>query len=189
MVCSRWVINSAGLCSKNRAADGGIPEVPQIGTKGNITCWIKRPGLLKTPVYPAPNDQGGFRDPCHAYGGREYPGGGRTGIPRRDRKIMPTSSRAWTGCSRMAGKCSKKWNGSIFIRNFVGIRWRNCDPVTKEPLDFRIMTDPSIPHTVSLVGIESPGVTGSTASGPESKQLFLWENRRTKAGLLPKAGL
>lgn len=48
-----------------------------------------------------------------------------------------------------------------FIRNFVGIRWRNCDPVTKEPLDFRIMTDPSIPHTVSLVGIESPGVTAA----------------------------
>lgn len=48
-----------------------------------------------------------------------------------------------------------------FIRNFVGIRWRNCDPVTKEPMDFRIMTDPSIPHTVSLVGIESPGVTAA----------------------------
>ena len=49
-----------------------------------------------------------------------------------------------------------------FIRNFVGIRWRNCNPTTKEALDFRIDTNAGIPHTISLVGIESPGVTAAT---------------------------
>ena len=46
-----------------------------------------------------------------------------------------------------------------FIRNFAGIRWKNCDKETGEVLDFILEADPEHPHTVNLVGIESPGVT------------------------------
>lgn len=115
---------------------------------------------MKTPVYPAPNDRGGFV--THA-------------TPTVDGNILVGPD--WyttTGPEDYANqqqsldrlfqdgrKMFKKMERQYFIRNFVGIRWRNCDPVTKEPLDFRIMADPSIPHTVSLVGIESPGVTAA----------------------------
>lgn len=54
-----------------------------------------------------------------------------------------------------------KMNRQYFIRNFVGIRVRNYNPVTKEFQDFKIMTDDKIPNTVSLVGIESPGITAA----------------------------
>jgi glycerol-3-phosphate dehydrogenase len=161
MVCSRWVINSAGAYAVKIGQLMGYPAVPQIGTKGEYYVLDKKAGaFLKTPVYPAPNDRGGFV--THA-------------TPTVDGNILVGPD--WyttTGPEDYANqqqsldrlfqdgrKMFKKMERQYFIRNFVGIRWRNCDPVTKEPLDFRIMTDPSIPHTVSLVGIESPGVTAA----------------------------
>jgi L-2-hydroxyglutarate oxidase LhgO len=48
-----------------------------------------------------------------------------------------------------------------FIRNFAGIRWKNCDPETGEVLDFILESDSAHPCTVNLVGIESPGVTSA----------------------------
>ena len=46
-----------------------------------------------------------------------------------------------------------------FIRNFAGIRWKRYNPETGEILDFLLESDEAHPHTVNLVGIESPGIT------------------------------
>ena len=65
-----------------------------------------------------------------------------------------------------------------FIRNFVGIRWRNCNPTTKEALDFRIDTNAGIPHTISLVGIESPWCHGGNTAGSPRGSHSPWYGRK-----------
>jgi len=56
-------------------------------------------------------------------------------------------------------KMFKQMKRDYFIRNFAGIRWKRYDPETGAILDFKLESDENHPHTVNLVGIESPGVT------------------------------
>ena len=55
----------------------------------------------------------------------------------------------------------KEMKREYFIRNFAGIRWKNCDPETGEVLDFILEAKKENPCTINLVGIESPGVTAA----------------------------
>ena len=58
---ARWVINSAGAYANKIGQMMGYPHVPQYGCKGEYYVLDKKAGqFLKIPVYPAPNDQGGF---------------------------------------------------------------------------------------------------------------------------------
>lgn len=187
MVYTRWVINSAGAYAVKIGQLMGYPAVSQIGTKGEYYVLDKKAGaFLKTPVYPAPNDRGGFvthATPTVDGNILVGPDWYTTTGPEDYANQKQSLDRLFQDGQKMFKKMQRKY----FIRNFVGIRWRNCDPVTKEPLDFRIMTDKDIPHTVSLVGIESPGVTAALPLARRTVAIVLGETENEGGKILKKA--
>lgn len=158
-VYAKWVINCAGAYSPMISEMLGYPRYYQKGFKGEYYVLDKKAGaFLKTPVYPAPNDKGGFS--THAtptvdgnilVGPDSYLTDGREDYANRKVRL--------DGLYRDGSRMFTQMKREYFIRNFAGIRWKNCDTKTGEVLDFILEADKKIPCTVNLVGIESPGVT------------------------------
>ena len=177
---SRWVINCAGAFSPMVSAMLGYPEYYQKGFKGEYYVLDKKAGkYLSIPVYPAPNDKGGFA--THAtptvdgnilVGPDSYLTEGREDYAnRRDRldALFKDGSIMFHQMKR-----------DYFIRNFAGIRWKNCDEKTGEVLDFILEADPEKGRSVNLVGIESPGVTCALPLARRAVQKIL--DRQEKEG-------
>ena len=158
-ISTKWVINCAGTFASQISAMLGYPNYPVKGFKGEYFVLDKKAGaFLKVPVYPAPNDKGGFS--THA-------------TPTVDGNVLvgPDSyvTEEWEdykvtkehmdGLFRDGKKMFEQMKREYFIRNFAGIRWKRYDPETGEILDFKLEADPAKPNTVNLMGIESPGVT------------------------------
>ena len=158
-VATRWVINCAGAQASEISEMLGYPNYPTKGFKGEYFVLDKKAGAhLSIPVYPAPNDNGGFS--THA-------------TPTVDGNVLVGPDSYLTdgledykvtkehldGLVRDGSKMFKQMRREYFIRNFAGIRWKRYDPKTGQILDFKLESDPANPHTVNLVGIESPGVT------------------------------
>ena len=60
-ISTKWVINCAGTFASQISAMLGYPNYPVKGFKGEYFVLDKKAGaFLKVPVYPAPNDKGGF---------------------------------------------------------------------------------------------------------------------------------
>lgn len=158
-VKARWVVNCAGMYAPKISAMLGYPEYYQKGFKGEYFVLDKKAGLnLSIPVYPAPNDKGGFS--THAtptidgnvlVGPDSYLTDGR--------EDYANTKSHMDGLFKDGRKMFDEMKPEYFIRNFAGIRWKNCDPKTGEVLDFILEAKPEHPNTVNLVGIESPGVT------------------------------
>lgn len=157
--CTKWVINCAGMYASHISAMLGYPNYPVKGFKGEYFVLDKKAGaFLSIPVYPAPNDKGGFS--THA-------------TPTIDGNVLvgPDSyvTEGWEdyavtkehmdGLFADGKKMFKQMKPEYFIRNFAGIRWKRVNPETGEVLDFLLEADEQHPNTVNLVGIESPGVT------------------------------
>ena len=158
-VATKWVVNCAGAYASLVSEMLGYPNYPVRGFKGEYFVLDKRAGeYLKVPVYPAPNDRGGFS--THA-------------TPTVDGNILvgPDSyiTEGWEdyactkehldGLIRDGSKMFKQMRREYFIRNFAGIRWKRVDE-DGNVLDFKLESDQQHnPNTVNLVGIESPGVT------------------------------
>ncbi len=156
---TKWVINCAGAYASQISEMLGYPNYPVRGFKGEYFVLDKKAGeFLKIPVYPAPNDKGGFS--THA-------------TPTVDGNILvgPDSyvTEDWEdykctkdhldGLIRDGSKMFKQMRREYFIRNFAGIRWKRVDE-DGNVLDFKLESDQQHnPNTVNLVGIESPGVT------------------------------
>ena len=156
---TRWVINCAGMYAPEISEMLGYPNYPTKGFKGEYYVLDKKAGkYLSIPVYPAPNDKGGFS--THAtptvdgnvlVGPDSY-----VTEDREDYKVTkPHLDGLFTDGSRMFKQMKREY----FIRNFAGIRWKRYNPETGEILDFLLESDEAHPHTVNLVGIESPGIT------------------------------
>ena len=156
---ARWVINCAGMYASEISEMLGYPNYPVKGFKGEYYVLDKKAGqFLSIPVYPAPNDKGGFA--THAtptvdgnvlVGPDSYLTEGR-----EDYKV---TKEHMDGLFADGRKMFKQMKRDYFIRNFAGIRWKRVNPETGEVLDFMLESSPEHPHTVNLVGIESPGVT------------------------------
>ena len=155
---ARWVINCAGMYASEISEMLGYPNYPVKGFKGEYYVLDKKAGqFLSIPVYPAPNDKGGFA--THAtptvdgnvlVGPDSYLTDGR-----EDYKVTKEHMDGLFADGRKMFKQMKR----DYIRNFAGIRWKRVNPETGEVLDFMLESSPEHPHTVNLVGIESPGVT------------------------------
>ena len=156
---AKWVINCAGAFASEISEMLGYPNYPVKGFKGEYYVLDKKAGkCLSIPVYPAPNDKGGFS--THA-------------TPTIDGNVLvgPDSylTEGWEdykctkehldGLFRDGSRMFKEMKREYFIRNFAGIRWKRYNPETGEILDFLLEADEAHPNTVNLVGIESPGVT------------------------------
>lgn len=156
---SKWVINCAGAYASMISGMLGYPNYPVKGFKGEYYVLDKKAGkYLSIPVYPAPNDKGGFA--THA-------------TPTIDGNVLvgpdsyitegledyAVTKEHMDGLFRDGSRMFKQMKREYFIRNFAGIRWKRFDPETGEILDFLIEADEEHPNTVNLVGIESPGIT------------------------------
>lgn len=156
---TRWVINCAGMFASKISAMLGYPDYPVKGFKGEYFILDKKAGaFLSIPVYPAPNDNGGFA--THAtptVDGNVLVG--PDSYVTEDWEDYKVTKEHLDGLVADGSKMFKQMKRDYFIRNFAGIRWKRYDPETGAILDFKLESDENHPHTVNLVGIESPGVT------------------------------
>ncbi len=158
---TRWVVNCAGLYSGVVSGMLGIGGYVIRGFKGEYIVLDKKAGaFINMPVYPAPNENGGFA--THA-------------VPTVDGNVLIGPDSYITEDFEDFGVTSKHIEGLIedgrkmfryvkreyFIRNFAGIRAKRVDPETGEVLDFVCEARDEAPNTVNLVGIESPGLTSA----------------------------
>lgn len=158
-ILTKWVINCAGMYASEVSQMLGYPYYPVKGFKGEYFVLDKRAGeKLKVPVYPAPNDKGGFS--THAtptIDGNVLVGPDSYVV--EDREDYSVTKEHLDGLVRDGSKMFDQMKREYFIRNFAGIRWKRYNPETGELLDFLLEADTAHPYTVNLVGIESPGVT------------------------------
>lgn len=156
---TRWVINCAGMYASEISQMMGYPYYPVKGFKGEYFVLDKRAGAkLKVPVYPAPNEKGGFS--THAtptIDGNVLVGPDSYVI--EEREDYGVTKEHLRGLIRDGSKMFDEMKREYFIRNFAGIRWKRYNPDTGEILDFLLESDEKHPCTINLVGIESPGVT------------------------------
>ena len=158
---TKWVINCAGLYSASISDMLGIHGYVIRGFKGEYIVLDKKAGaFIHMPVYPAPNEKGGFA--THA-------------VPTVDGNVLIGPDSYITDNFDDFSVTRKHINGLItdgskmfhhvqrdyFIRNFAGIRAKRVDPNTGEILDFVCEARDEAPKTVNLVGIESPGLTAA----------------------------
>lgn len=156
---TKWVINCAGMYASEISEMLGYPNYPVKGFKGEYYVLDKHAGeFLSIPVYPAPNEKGGFS--THAtptMDGNVLVGPDSYLTEGREDYVV--TKEHMDGLFEDGRKMFKQMKRDYFIRNFAGIRWKRYDPETGEILDFMLEARPECPHTVNLVGIESPGVT------------------------------
>ena len=158
-VATKWVVNCAGAYASLVSEMLGYPNYPVRGFKGEYFVLDKRAGeYLKVPVYPAPNDRGGFS--THAT--PTVDGNilvGPDSYITEGREDYACTKEHLDGLIRDGSKMFKQMRREYFIRNFAGIRWKRVDE-DGNVLDFKLESDQQHnPNTVNLVGIESPGVT------------------------------
>lgn len=156
---TKWVINCAGMYASEISAMLGYPYYPVKGFKGEYYVLDKKAGkYLSIPVYPAPNDKGGFM--THAtptIDGNVLVGPDSYVTEGREDYVV--TKEHMDGLFEDGKKMFRQMKREYFIRNFAGIRWKRYDPETGEILDLLLEADEGHPNTVNLVGIESPGVT------------------------------
>jgi len=156
---TKWVVNCAGMYAPEISEMLGYPHYPTKGFKGEYFVLDKKAGKhLNIPVYPAPNDKGGFS--THAtptIDGNVLVG--PDSYVTEGREDYAVTKEHLDGLIRDGQKMFKHMKREYFIRNFAGIRWKRYNPETGETLDFLLEADEEKPYTVNLVGIESPGIT------------------------------
>lgn len=156
---SKWVINCAGAYASVISEMLGYPNYPVKGFKGEYYVLDKKAGkYLSIPVYPAPNDKGGFATHATPTIDGNVLVGPDSYITKEPEDYAVTKEHM-DGLFRDGSRMFKQMRREYFIRNFAGIRWKRFDPETGEILDFLIESDENHPNTVNLVGIESPGIT------------------------------
>lgn len=158
---ARWVINCAGLFAYQVSQMLGYGAYRPNRVKGEYLILDKHVGdELSRPVYPTPNESGEFD--VHV-------------TPTIDGNILvgPTIENVGAGLDYNAtqdmihvlGKDGAKMFAYVkreyYIRNYAGVFPTVVDAEGNEVGDFQIQTSEAIPHTVNLVGINSPGLTSA----------------------------
>lgn len=156
---TRWIVNSAGLGCGKISEMLGIPGYRIGGSKGDYIILDKRVGpLLPMPVYPVPsNTYMGIHVTPTVHGNvtvgpnAEYVDDFTYyGVPQKNMDYLAQSaSDLWPHIQK-----------PDYIRNYSGIlpKWLDENGVVQ---DFVIEARDEAPHTVNLVGIESPGLTAA----------------------------
>lgn len=174
---TKWIINCAGSFASEVSEMLGYPCYPVKGFKGEYFVLDKKAGTkLKVPVYPAPNDKGGFS--THAtptIDGNVLVGPDSYVVEGRE--DYSVTKEHLDGLIRDGNKMFDQMKREYFIRNFAGIRWKRYDPGTGEILDFLVESDDKHPNTVNLVGIESPGVTCALPLARRAVKLLVEKER------------
>lgn len=156
---TRWIVNSAGQGAVKISDMIGLPGYRIGATKGNYIVLDKRVGsLLPMPVYPVPSNT--------------YMGIHVTPTVDGNVTVGPdaeaVADNTYYGVSQpvmdyLAESASTLWphiHKADYIRNYSGIQttWQSGARVVK---DFVIEARAEAPHTINLIGIESPGLTAA----------------------------
>lgn len=156
---TRWVVNCAGLGSVKISEMLGIHGYGIGGTKGDYIILDKKVGhLLPMPVYPVPTNtyMGIHVTPTIDGNVTVGPNADEVndfsyyGVPKKNIDFLAEdASTLWPHIHK-----------SDYIRNYSGIQptWLDGDGVVK---DFVIEARDEVPHTINLIGIESPGLTSA----------------------------
>ncbi len=157
---SRWVVNAAGLGAKEISSLAGLDDYRVIYSRSNYIVLHKRMGkLLPLPVYPVPSNvyMGIHVTPTIDGNVTIGPDAENTddpayyGVPEDRIELLATEgARLWPHI-----------NAGDRIRIFSGIQPKAVDD-NGAVIDWQVdIFDDRAPNFVSLVGIESPGLTGS----------------------------
>jgi len=159
VIASRWLVNCAGMYSTKISDLLGITGYETKGFKGEYYVLDKKAGKgLHVPVYPAPNEKGGFS--THAtitIDGNVLVG--PDSYLTEGREDYTTTRAHLEGLVRDGLKMFDQVKPEYFIRSFAGIRWKLVHPETGEIQDFVLECRKEAPGAINLVGIESPGLT------------------------------
>lgn len=156
---TRWVVNSAGLGSVKISQMLGIDGYRIGGTKGDYIILDKKVGhLLPMPVYPVPTNTYMGIHVTPTIDGNVTVGPNADDVVDYTYYGVPQKHMDY-----LAEDASTLWphiHKSDYIRNYSGIQptWLDEDGVVK---DFVIEAREEVPHTINLVGIESPGLTSA----------------------------
>ncbi|MBW8383312.1 MAG: NAD(P)/FAD-dependent oxidoreductase [Youngiibacter sp.] len=158
----RWIINAAGMNACVISDMLGFKRDYIVkGFKGEYIVLDKNLGKhLNIPVYPAPDEKGGFS--THAtptIDGNVLVG--PDSYISEDLEDYETTKLHLDGLYEDGKRMFPYMDRQSYIRSFAGIRVKRVNPMTNENLDFLIEDDSEIPNAVNLVGIESPGLTCS----------------------------
>lgn len=179
---TRWIVNSAGIYCGKISEMMGIPGYRIIGSKGDYIILDKKMGaLLPMPVYPVPSNTYMGIHVTPTVDGNVIIGPNAEnvtdftyyGVPRKNIDDLAQSASGLWPCIHR----------SDFIRNFSGILSK-CVDEKGVIQDFRIEArDDLAPHTINLIGIESPGLTSAL---PIARRVVRMMAEREK--LIPNPG-
>jgi glycerol-3-phosphate dehydrogenase len=182
---TRWIVNSAGLGCVKISDMLGIKGYKFAGSKGNYIILDKKVGpLLPMPVYPVPT-------PTYM-GVHVTPTVDGNVIVGPDAEVV--SDFTYYGVQQnsmdyLAESASSLWphiNKADYIRNYSGIqpKWLDGDGVVE---DFVIEAREEAPHTINLIGIESPGLTCALPIARRAVKLLVErENLKPNESFKPK---
>lgn len=182
---TRWIVNSAGLGAVKISEMLGIPGYRIGGTKGDYIILDKKVGpLLPMPVYPVPTNT--------------YMGIHVTPTIEGNVIVGPNAEQVtdhtYYGVSQknmdyLAEDAARLWpciHKADYIRNYSGIQttWLNEKGIVK---DFIIEARREAPHTINLIGIESPGLTSALPIARRAVKLLAeQESLRTNSNFNPR---
>jgi glycerol-3-phosphate dehydrogenase len=164
-VVARRVVNSAGLFSDEVARLAGIDDFRIFPYRGEYLITDKASVLrLGLPVYPVPprDDPGlGIHVTPTLEGNILL---GPSAEPVADKRDPASTREVMARLKAEAGRLMPELAGAPFIHSYAGIRPKLVDPSGKDRFgDFIVEESGLRPGWISLVGIESPGLTAAPA--------------------------
>lgn len=156
---SKWIINSAGNNCTKISDMLGITGYEIRGTKGDYIILDQKVGhLLPMPVYPVPSTTYMGIHVTPTIDGNVTVGPNANSVT--DYSNYGVSKNAMDYLAEDASNLWPHIHRKDYIRNYSGIQptWKDKDGVIK---DYVIEARKDVPHTVNLVGIESPGLTSA----------------------------
>jgi glycerol-3-phosphate dehydrogenase len=162
---ARRVVNSAGLFSDDVARLAGIYEYRIFPYRGEYLITDKDCGLhLTMPVYPVPprDDPGlGIHITPTLEGNIIL---GPSAEPVDDKRDAASTRQVMARLKAEAGRLMPGFAGAPFIHSYAGVRPKLVDPGGRDRFgDFIVEESAVRPGWISLVGIESPGLTAAPA--------------------------
>jgi glycerol-3-phosphate dehydrogenase len=185
----RSVVNSAGLFSDDVARLAGIDGHRVFPYRGEYLITDKDCGLgLGMPVYPVPprDDPGlGIHITPTLEGNIIL---GPSAEPVDDKGDLASTREVMAKLKSEAARLMPELARVPFIHSYAGIRPKLVDPSGKDRFgDFIVEESRSRPGWVSLIGIESPGLTAAPALAEMAvAMLGTRMDLRLKAGFLPE---
>ncbi|KUO64129.1 MAG: FAD/NAD(P)-binding oxidoreductase [Gracilibacter sp. BRH_c7a] len=159
---TKWVINCAGLNADKIARMLGINDYTIYPCRGEYFILDKKAGeFLKLPAYPVPNTKEGGLG-IHltpTIDGNILIGPSTEYIEERDN--YSSTQEIMDLLIKDGGRIFPYLKREFFIRNFAGIRPKLVNKDVGGYADFVIEAREEAPHTILLIGMESPGLTSA----------------------------